>query len=62
MVASVTCGWKCGKEFCTPGLGWRDISCWRSADSGSEGTSHTEMPAAASAANRDQSLGVCSVV
>lgn len=46
MVASVTCGWKCGKEFGMLGLGWRDISCWSSADSGSDGTSQTAMPAA----------------
>jgi hypothetical protein len=26
MVASVTCGWKCGKEWDTAGLGCWDIS------------------------------------
>ena len=44
MTVSVTCGGKCGKECCTLGLGWRDISCWRSADSGSDGISQTAIP------------------
>lgn len=48
MVARVTCGWKCGKELGAVGSGCRDISFWRSADSGSEGTSQTAMPAAPS--------------
>lgn len=43
MAASVTCGWKCGKEFGAIGSGCRDISFWRSAASGSEGTSQTAM-------------------
>ena len=45
ILASVTCGWKCGKECGGPGSGWWAISCWRSAHSGSEGTSQTAMPA-----------------
>lgn len=45
MVARVTWGWKCGKECGAFGFGWRDISCWRSADSGSEGISQIDMPA-----------------
>jgi hypothetical protein len=51
MAARVMCGWKCGKECGALGLGWWDISCWRSADSGSEGTSQTAMPARFPVAN-----------
>ena len=59
MVARVTWGWKCGKECGAFGFGWRDISCWRSADSGSEGISQIDMPA--SPLPRSQ-LRVCTIV
>ena len=52
MVARVTCGWKCGKEGWKLGMGWRVISCCRSADSGSEGTSQTAIPAVTAACDR----------